>query len=93
MDFKFAIGILSTRRSWYGERQPEVFLQHDSHRACQDVLGLQSYPGYHRVRREFSVLADGRHIFGRRPKAAVTDFKTQVFRSKPVVQKRVYEQG
>ena len=48
MDFKFAIGILSTRRSWYRARQPQVFLQHDSHRACQDVLGLQSYPGYHR---------------------------------------------
>ena len=33
---------LSTRRSWYHGRQPEVFLQHDSHRACQDVLELRS---------------------------------------------------
>ena len=36
------LGNLSTRRSWYHGRQPEVFLQHDSHCACQDVLGLQS---------------------------------------------------
>ena len=63
----FAIGNLSTRRSCYGGRQPEVFLQHDGHCACQDVLGLQS----------------------RIP--AVTDFKTRVFRLKPVVQKREYE--
>ena len=34
--------LLSTRRSWYYGRQPEVFLQHDSHRACQDVLELRS---------------------------------------------------
>ena len=53
---------------------------------CQDVLGLQSYPGYHRF---FSRAAG---IFGR-PKPAVTDFKTQVFRLKPVVQKREYEHG
>ena len=37
----FKIGNLSTRRSWYQGRQPEVFLQHYSHWACQDVLGLQ----------------------------------------------------
>ena len=35
------IGNLSTRRSWYHGRQPEVFLQHDSHCACQDVLELR----------------------------------------------------
>lgn len=33
---------LSTRRSWYHGRQPEVFLQHDNHCACQDVLELPS---------------------------------------------------
>ncbi|CAH3161764.1 unnamed protein product [Porites lobata] len=36
---------LSTRRSWYHGRQPEVFLQHDNHCACQDVLELRS-PGH-----------------------------------------------
>ena len=36
------IGNLSTRRSWYHGRQPEVFLQHDSHCACQDILELRS---------------------------------------------------
>ena len=34
-----AFSYLSTRRSWLHVRQPEVFLQHDSHRKCQDVLG------------------------------------------------------
>ena len=36
------IGNLSTRRSWYHERQPEVFLQHDSHCACEEVLEPRS---------------------------------------------------
>ena len=36
------IGNLSTRRSWYHGRQPEVFLQHDSHCAYQDILELRS---------------------------------------------------
>ena len=36
------IGNLSTSLSWYHERQPEVFLQRDSHCACQDVLELRS---------------------------------------------------
>ena len=36
------IGNLSTSLSWYHGRQPEVFLQRDSHCACQDVLELQS---------------------------------------------------
>ena len=44
------IGNLSTRRSWYHGRQPEVFLQHDSHCACQDVLELRSRTS----KREFS---------------------------------------
>ena len=43
-------GNLSTRRSWYHGRQPEVFLQHDSHCAFRDVLGLQSRTS----KREFS---------------------------------------
>ena len=33
---------LNTRRSWYHGRQTEVFLQHDSHCAYQDVLELRS---------------------------------------------------
>ena len=38
-----SIGDLSTRRSWYFRRQPEVLiLQHDSHCACQNVLELRS---------------------------------------------------
>ena len=41
---------LNTRRSWYHGRQPEVFLQHDSHCACQDVLELRSRTS----KREFS---------------------------------------
>ena len=44
------IGNLSTRRSWYHGRQPEVFYLHDSHCACQDVLELQSRTS----KREFS---------------------------------------
>ena len=36
------IGNLSTSLSWYHGRQPEVFLQHDSHCARQDVLELRS---------------------------------------------------
>ena len=44
------IGNLSTRRSWYHGRQPEVFSLHDSHCACQDVLELQSRTS----KREFS---------------------------------------
>ena len=43
-------GNLSTRRSWYHGRQPGVFLQHDSHCAFRDVLGLQSRTS----KREFS---------------------------------------
>ena len=39
--YRLSIGNLSTRRSWYHGRQPEVFLQHDSHCACQDVLELR----------------------------------------------------
>ena len=36
------IGNLSTRRSWYHGRQPEVILQLDSHCACQEVLEPRS---------------------------------------------------
>ena len=43
-------GNLSTRHSWNHGRQPEVFLQHDSHCSCRDVLGLQSRTS----KREFS---------------------------------------
>ena len=43
-------GNLSTRRSWYHGRQPEVFLQHDSNCARQDVLELRSRTS----KREFS---------------------------------------
>ena len=44
------IGNLSNSLSWYHGRQPEVFLQHDSHCACQDVLELRSRTS----KREFS---------------------------------------
>ena len=44
------LGNLSTRCSWYHGRQPEVFLQHDNHCACQDVLELRSRT----LKREFS---------------------------------------
>ena len=44
------LGNLSTRRSWHHRRQPEVFLQHDRHCACQDVLELRSRTS----KREFS---------------------------------------
>ena len=36
------LGNLSTRRSRHHRRQAEVFLQHDSHCPCQDVLELRS---------------------------------------------------
>ena len=45
-----SLGGLSTRRSWYHWRHPEVFLQHDSHCACEDVLEWRS----HTSKREFS---------------------------------------
>ena len=48
--FLFSLGNLSTRRSWYHGRQPEEFLQHDSHCTCQDVLGRESRTS----KREFS---------------------------------------
>ena len=35
-------GKLNTWRSWYHGRQPEVFLPHDSHCACQEVQILGS---------------------------------------------------
>ena len=44
------IGNLSTRRSWYHERQPEVFLQLESHWACQEVFEPRSRTS----KREFS---------------------------------------
>ena len=44
------VGNLSTRVSWYHGRQPEVFLPHDSHCACQDVHELRSRSS----KREFS---------------------------------------
>ena len=44
------LGKLNTWRSWYHGRQPEVFLPHDSHCACQDVLELRSRTS----KREFS---------------------------------------
>ena len=44
------IGNLTTRRSWYHRRQPEVFLQHDTHCAWQAVLELRSRSS----KREFS---------------------------------------
>ena len=44
------IGNFSTRRSWCHGRQPEVFLQHDNHCACRDVLELPSRTS----KREFS---------------------------------------
>ena len=44
------LGNLSSRRSWYHGRQPEVFLQHYNHFACQDVLELRSRTS----KREFS---------------------------------------
>ena len=37
-----SLGNLSTRRSRYHGCQPEVFLQHDNHCACRDVLELLS---------------------------------------------------
>ena len=40
VDRRQIVAKLSTRRSWYHGRQREVFLQHDSHCACQDVLEL-----------------------------------------------------
>ena len=36
-----------------------------SSRLVSDTLGTR---GFSRVRREFSVLAEGRHVFGRKPK-------------------------
>ena len=36
---------------------------------CMATLGTR---GFSRVRREFSVLAEGRHVFGRRPKPRAT---------------------
>ena len=48
--YSFLLGNLSTRRSWYRGRQPQVFLLHDSHCACQEVLELRSRTS----KREFS---------------------------------------
>ena len=42
VDGGLIIGNLSTRRSSYHGRQPEVFLQHDSHCARQDTRGSNS---------------------------------------------------
>ena len=42
VDRRQIVANLSTRCSWYHGRQPEVFLQHDSHCACQDILELRN---------------------------------------------------
>ena len=54
----------------------------------QFTLGTR---GFSRVRREFSVLAEGRHIFGRRPKPRVATEKSLAPRGAPILptQKRV----
>ena len=44
----------------------------DSFRSFPGTLGTR---GFSRVRREFSVLAEGRHVFGRRPKPREKAFR------------------
>ena len=39
------------------------------------LRGTLGTRGFSRVRREFSVLAKGRHVFGRRPKARAAKFR------------------
>ena len=56
------IGNLSTRRSWYHGRQPEVFLQHDSHCACQDVLEQRSRTRVLRLKPEVQILGSSKSI-------------------------------
>ena len=76
-------GNSSIRRSWYHGRQPEVFLQHDSHCACQDVLELRSRTS----KREFSRLKPKVQILGssksiRHTKVAILRLKSCFLRKK-----------